>query len=300
MQSLIGPERKLLKIDEVPEYQRFNPYIRTGYRSATTYLQCLKSLLYLHNETMNIWSHLVGFIVFSSLLCWDFYAPPSKVSWQDLAVILCIITCYQFCMILSVVFHTFTAHSQSVSESCLTLDLCGIAASITATYISGIYYAFFCQTWWRNVYFGTVGLFCITGAALLRILPRENHFVIRVLFYVLFTAYGTLPTIHWTILSGGFGSTIVQLFLPRIVIMYGLLGLAFLFYIGKLPERFLPGKFDLLGSSHQWWHVFVFISLTYWHNTGFTFAEFRLENQCSTEIDPQLVERIRSNFWLNI
>jgi hypothetical protein len=44
-----------------------------------------------------------------------------------------------------------------VSETCLFLDLTGIAASITASYIAGIHYAFFCHVWWRNFYLITVG-----------------------------------------------------------------------------------------------------------------------------------------------
>jgi hypothetical protein len=31
------------------------------------------------------------------------------------------------------------------------------------------------------------------------------------------------------------------------VIMYAICGLAFAFYLFRIPERFLPGKFDILG-----------------------------------------------------
>ena len=37
--------------------------------------------------------------------------------------------------------------------------------------------------------------------------------------------------------------------LYQLVIMYGITGLAFLFYLGKIPERFLPGRFDTLGKE---------------------------------------------------
>jgi len=290
---------KLLKIDEVPEYLRFNPYIKTGYRSSFDYKQCIKSLLYFHNETMNIWTHLLGFLAFMALLLWDFVAPPTRVTWEDFAVILTIITCYQACMILSAVFHTFTAHSKEVSETCLFLDLAGIAASITASYVSGIYYAFFCYPAWRNFYLITVGMIITCGIVFRKALNEERNEAIRIVFFVCWAIYGTLPTLHWVILSGGFGDVIIRTFLPRVVIMYAITGLAFLFYLGKIPERFLPGRFDMLGSSHQWWHVLIFLCLAYWHNTGFTFAEFRLENQCSPNPDPVLVERIQANFWIN-
>ena len=46
---------RLYKIDEVPEYQRSNPFILTGYRAKINVLACVKSILAVHNETGNIW-----------------------------------------------------------------------------------------------------------------------------------------------------------------------------------------------------------------------------------------------------
>jgi hypothetical protein len=46
-----------------------------------------------------------------------------------------------------------------VSDTCLFLDLTGIAASMAASYIAGIHYAFFCYPWWRNFYLITVGIY---------------------------------------------------------------------------------------------------------------------------------------------
>ena len=62
---------------------------------------------------------------------------PSRVTWADFTVILVIIGCYQICMIMSAVFHTFSSHSQDAHESCLMLDLAGICASITASFLCG-------------------------------------------------------------------------------------------------------------------------------------------------------------------
>lgn len=48
----------LVKFSDVPAYLQFNQYIRTGYRPPNlTFLGCLKSLAYLHNETVNILTH---------------------------------------------------------------------------------------------------------------------------------------------------------------------------------------------------------------------------------------------------
>lgn len=287
----------LRKIDEVPDYLKFNPYIHTGYRAPPhTWSQCLRSVLQFHNETLNIWTHLLGFIAFVILLLWDW----NTISGLDFAVGLTVTTLYQACMILSAFYHTFNAHSQETSEFCLMLDLGGICASITASYISGIYYAFWCHPFWQNFYMVTVLAFIFTGLVFRNTFNKDENLGARLVFFIGFVVYGFVPTLHWVIISGGFGSDEVRLFLPRIVIMYLICGLAFLFYAAKFPERVLPGRFDILGSSHQWWHVFIFLCLAYWHSTGLALVQFRQTAGCDQglKIDEEVKNITEGNFWL--
>ncbi|KAA0203783.1 hypothetical protein HAZT_HAZT004694 [Hyalella azteca] len=69
-------------------------------------------------------------------------------------------------------------------------------------------------------------------------------------------------------------------FLPRIVTMYVISGVAMLLYVYQLPEKLLPGYFDRLGSSHQLWHVLVTVALVYWHHTGLLYARHRSVHGC--------------------
>lgn len=51
--------------DEAPKHSQDNEYILRGYRvNFNTTKRILKSLFMLHNESMNVWSHLAGMIVF--------------------------------------------------------------------------------------------------------------------------------------------------------------------------------------------------------------------------------------------
>lgn len=52
------------------------------------------------------------------------------------------------------------------------------------------------------------------------------------------------------------------------MINYLIIITAFLIYYTKIPERWFAGKFDIIGHSHNWWHLFVILTLYYWHNTG--------------------------------
>ena len=95
---------KLLKITEVDDIYRSNPFILTGYRDKTTFLGCLKSLLVLHNETINIWTHLLGFLFFVGIFLRDIlFLIPAKdsgveVAYSDFFVLCTLIICYQVCL----------------------------------------------------------------------------------------------------------------------------------------------------------------------------------------------------------
>ena len=66
--------------------------------------------------------------------------------------------CYQATMVLSSLYHTFECHSSvEVSRACFALDILGITLGLMATYLSGIYYAFWCEPGWRDFYLCTVG-----------------------------------------------------------------------------------------------------------------------------------------------
>ena len=47
----------LRRWSEMPRHLQFNPHILTGYRPLMTIRQCLGSLFYVHNETVNILTH---------------------------------------------------------------------------------------------------------------------------------------------------------------------------------------------------------------------------------------------------
>lgn len=51
---------------EMPRHLQFNPHIKTGYRPLTTFVGCILSLFYLHNETVNILTHGESTIMWKS------------------------------------------------------------------------------------------------------------------------------------------------------------------------------------------------------------------------------------------
>ena len=68
-----GPPKQtnnLLTHRDVPDFAR-EISIHTGYRSELGYDGCIRSILSLHNETVNIWTHLLGFVFFFCMMVKD-------------------------------------------------------------------------------------------------------------------------------------------------------------------------------------------------------------------------------------
>ena len=62
---------KLFKFVDLPEWMKDNEYITDMHRPQITSLKsCLRSVFSIHSETGNIWTHLIGALVFLGLIIW--------------------------------------------------------------------------------------------------------------------------------------------------------------------------------------------------------------------------------------
>lgn len=70
--SLIAPvtAKSLIRFEDLPDWAQDNNLIKTGYRPVRAcHWHCLESLLYLHNETANIYSHGLPCVLGLFLAC---------------------------------------------------------------------------------------------------------------------------------------------------------------------------------------------------------------------------------------
>eukprot|EP01089_Gocevia_fonbrunei_P021959 TRINITY_DN8697_c0_g1_i1.p1 TRINITY_DN8697_c0_g1~~TRINITY_DN8697_c0_g1_i1.p1 ORF type:complete len:200 (-),score=0.28 TRINITY_DN8697_c0_g1_i1:44-643(-) len=165
------------------------------------------------------------------------------------------ISAASLCMLASTSFHLFSGHSQQTYKKCLTIDLSGITGLCTASFVPPLYYFYSCSPFWRTFYLCCIFVFSILGV----VGPQWSTFhtarmrPMRLGLYGSMAVFGLFPAIHgfWII---GDQTWIV---LEKIFYMYLCYFIGVLFYSTRFPECKWPGKFDLLGSSHQIWHVFV-------------------------------------------
>ncbi|XP_061732947.1 progestin and adipoQ receptor family member 3-like [Nerophis ophidion] len=285
---VLSPQRiRLYTYQQVPLFLRENPFITDGYRAHLPSKLCLKSICVMSNETVNIWSHLLGFILFFSLGVNDFKSvlPASGANQEDYVIYTIGLFCFQVCMLCSVGYHLFSCHrSEKTSRRWLALDYAGICVGILGCYVPGLFYAFYCNLFWRQVYLMTVlslllVVFCTQVHP--HYLSRDWRWI-RVTIFSCMVGISVVPAAHWVWLNGGFTSYIVQRFFPRMIIMYLIAGSAFVFYLTKIPERYFPGQVNYIGASHQVWHVLVVVMFYWWHQTAVAIMQFRHSQTCST------------------
>ncbi|KAI6180824.1 Progestin and AdipoQ Receptor family [Aphelenchoides besseyi] len=268
---------RLLHRDELPRSLWINEHIHTAYRPPNlTLWLCIRSALQWNNETLNIWSHLLGFFYFLYMQLNNLFVvlPNLNATQTDYLVCFLSVGGSQICMCLSVFYHTFGCIDQQEHDKWLKADVFGISAGLIGMYLSGIYLSFYCFANEMTTY-----LMALCFILLITIyVPIKSHlfqtkfYGTRIgylhLIYGAIVSFGAYPAIHWIQLHDGFEHPHVVEWFPRLVILFALIGIAFAFYVTLLPERLCPGKFDIFGCSHQWWHLFILSAMIYWHEAG--------------------------------
>jgi len=283
---LRAKEHGLLHYDDLPEPWRVNPHIRKGYRFSEGKWACVRSVVSIHNELINIWTHLLGLVM---VLALAFYVYPMSTNFSMSTNADIFIAAFFFfaavkCLVCSTIWHTMNSIShQTLLERFACVDYTGISLLVAASILTTEYAAFYCEPVSRWAYMGLTAVLGIGGV----ILPwhptfnRADMSWARVLFYVSLALTGFLP----------FGQLAYTRGLAWAHYFYAPLAKSLLVYItgaclyaSKTPERFFPGLFDYIGCSHNIWHVAVLGGIVFHYTamqTMFLSALTRAQTSCS-------------------
>lgn len=105
----------LLTYYSLPPWRQDNHFILTHYRTEShSYAKSLQSLFYLHNESVNIHSHLLGVFLFTFISISLYVFERYNVKTGDIAAFGCFFLGAIVCLGVSAGYHLISNHSQEV------------------------------------------------------------------------------------------------------------------------------------------------------------------------------------------
>jgi len=272
-----------LSYAKLPNWMKDNEFLQFGHRpELNSFRECFKSIFGIHSETGNIWTHLIGFVIFVAYAILFYLKPLCENCQTDLDLKEKLIFLFFFlgatlCLGLSSLFHTVCCHSEHISKLFVKFDYVGISLLTIGSFIPWIYYGFYCHFTAKVVYLSTI---CVLGVltiivSLMDSFASKSFRPIRAILFVCLGGFGFVPSCHFLIMSG-WEAAQVEFSIHKVLLMGALYILGAVIYGSRIPERFLPGKCDIWFHSHQIFHVLV-IAAAFVHFHGMqNMAVYRL------------------------
>ena len=227
--------------------------------------------------------------------------PKGDVDFQEKLVFSFFFLGAILCLGLSCLFHTLSCHSIPVVRLFSKLDYMGISLLIIGSFIPWIYYGFYCRREPKVTY---IAMVVVLGIAAIVIslwdkFSESNYRPIRAGVFVAMGCSGIIPTIHF-IYTDGIRRMIEENSFGWLCAMAALYLIGAALYATRTPERFFPGKCDLVVrilflncsnfiiiffqfQSHQLFHLCVVVA-AFTHYYGIQEMAFkRLTGKCPSE-----------------
>ncbi|RMB94190.1 hypothetical protein DUI87_28996 [Hirundo rustica rustica] len=262
-----SPGARLLRAHQVPELYR-EPGILSGYRPPrSSARQCLRSLFHLDNETLNIWTHLAP----AGYFLWRFLAQlralalvdpdpdpdpdPAAPAAGPLLAYLCTCALYPLA---SGAAHALGALGARGRHRAFCCDYAALSAYGMGSALAYSAYVFPLE-WLGSTFHDFYVPVAVLNSALSTGLSCYSRFLeaerprlskaSRTLAFVYPYIFVSIPVFYR--LSQGCSEGSLRLHFWHSVCAL----LSFLSFTSRLPERLAPGSFDLIGHSHQIFHV---------------------------------------------
>ncbi|KAF8627845.1 hypothetical protein AX15_004261 [Amanita polypyramis BW_CC] len=254
---------RLIRYSDLPHPWRNNPFVTRGYRfiPIEKWSSIIMSIFAFHNETFNIHTHLIPFLVWGTSAV--SYLGRESLETPELLFMIFALLCL-FC---SVVWHTMSgcAHYPSMLF-CARVDYMGIGWLISASVGTIVYYGYQCHPGKGQTF---LQLCFVTGLAG-NIFPFMDWFnqrkyrSYRIGFFLAMAFSSIAPLAKLSLLhtTDEVISFISPVFPSLLSYIIGLI-----FYAAHFPERIIPerlrARLDNYGlGSHMIWHCFIVLAVS--------------------------------------
>ncbi|EME38028.1 hypothetical protein DOTSEDRAFT_29774 [Dothistroma septosporum NZE10] len=259
-----------------------------GPPTSNSLLSSLTSLGHLNNQTVNTYSHLLGAVGFLALpfyFYWNVLPTQPTARTADLVVVTVYCLGVATCFVFSAIFHTLYNHSCVVARYWNKLDYLGILVLMWGAGVPTIYYGFVCNPHWQQLYWTTTTVTAV-GCTILTLNPVFGLPAFRGWRAALYAGFGLSSVIFVVHGLAAYGWDVQK---SRMSLVWmGWMGTANLvgavIYTARIPERWAPVRFDIIGASHQILHVAVLVasSIHFFGLMAAFTAIHSLSNPCSS------------------
>ncbi|KAF4122343.1 hypothetical protein GMORB2_7335 [Geosmithia morbida] len=239
---------------------------------------------------LNIWSHLLGVFaaIVASLYSYLIVHPRyQSANTADVVAFGLFFGGAVLCLGMSAAFHALLSHSETVAKWGNKLDYSGIVALIVGSYMPALYYGFFCEPALMEFY---IVLICTLGAGC-GVVSWVDKFrtpawrPYRAAMFIGLGLSGVVPVVHCVSIYGY--SVVMDRMAVNWIIIHGVMYIfGAVLYAARWPERSWPGVFDIWGSSHQIFHIFVLMAAgthLYAMSRAFDYHHTVMASQCPSE-----------------
>lgn len=249
----------------IPEYAHRH-YIYSGYlcleHIPSVFESCWLTLLSVHNETLNIYTHLIPCIALLMLCPMD-NAPVGGV-YTEMATDLFAMSCAAG-FFLSCWYHIGCCRCPSHWDHYFYLDLLGIFTVITTCTLYGTFIGYSCHPLLQTFYC-SIDILCLLGfVPMVVMFPASASFETKKWSLFGFVSFQMVPLFHWFYLQIVEDRLdVLLLFWKTPAMFFGFYLLGFVVWHYRFPECLAPGYFDIYGHSHQFWHICTAIPPFVW------------------------------------
>ena len=251
---------------DVPDQFR-EPFICSGYRKPYgSALDCIKSAFQPFNESVNVWSHFIPFLLFLVRFAFVFSKYPLTDSYcyplMSFALGICGF------LVMSSGAHLFNSMSPRVRHICFFFDYSAISVYSVGAGQAFFFYSRSLKISGTSLYDSSVAFLavsCLISVVSTYTCCASRHrwarlkYMVRTGCFAAAFLFNSSPYIHRLLSDPASAETseyeqLAWIYFRRHVYFYLISALANMF---RIPERVKPGVFDILGHSHHILHVFT-------------------------------------------
>lgn len=251
------------RLQDTPYKSTLYPYVQRGYRMPGDAHRAARSILQIHNETCNIWSHIGGCALMSALIAYTIVAFDGPA--LDLVLLLFFLASAALCMFCSVVYHTMAAADYATCRFCHAVDCAGVGMLMGASHL--LIANVECEAHWPKLAIGAITLAVAKSNfdSIVQDSPWQQAWT-----NLVSVGFALVGLLIWSVHRKTPGADMANIYAPYAA--------GAIFKYLHFPDPFVPTRYNWFIHGHTLFHVCVVVGAYSTWATYFDLMKFPEEN----------------------